>query len=67
MKSKTSGVSSTIIEHKFVGGCSRGVMVKAMGSGIVVSEVVLQSPYYVPFRANTLGKCMNLLMLPAMG
>ena len=39
-------------------------MVKAMDCGIVVSEFVLQSRYYVPFRANTLGKCMNPLKKP---
>ena len=48
-------------------GCPRGVMVKAMDSGIVVREFVLQSSYYVPFLANTLGKSMNPLILPAMG
>ena len=48
-------------------GCPRGVMVKAMDCGIVVREFVLQSHYYVHFRANTLGKGMNLLILPAMG
>ena len=48
-------------------GCPRGVMVKAMGSGIVVSEFVLQLRYYVDFRANTLGEGMNPLILPAMG
>ena len=49
-------------------GCPRGVMVKAMNCGIVVREFVLQSPYYVHFRANTLGKGMNPLILPpAMG
>ena len=41
--------------------------VKAMGCGIVVSEFVLQSRYYVHFRANTLGKDMNTLILPAIG
>ena len=46
----------------------RGVMVKAMNFGIVVREFVLQSRYYVHFRANTLGKGMNPLILPpAMG
>ena len=50
------------------GGCPRGVMVKAMHYGIVVREFVLQSRYYVHFRANTLGKGMNPLILPpAMG
>ena len=48
-------------------GCPRGVMVKAMDSGIVESEFVLESRYYVHFRANTLGKGMNPLILPAMG
>ena len=48
-------------------GCPRGVMVKAMDCGIVVREFVLQSRYYVHFQANTLGKGMNLLILPAMG
>ena len=49
------------------GGCPRGVMVKAMDCRIVVSEFVLQSRYYVHFRANTLGKGMNPLILLAMG
>ena len=48
-------------------GCPHGVMVKAMDYGIVVSEFVLQLRYYVYFRANTLGKGMNPLILPAMG
>ena len=48
--------------------CPRGVMVKAINCGIVVREFVLQSRYYVHFRANTLGKGMNPLILPpAMG
>ena len=33
-------------------GCSCGVMVKAMDCGTVVSEFVLQSCYYVHFRAK---------------
>ena len=48
-------------------GRPRGVMVKVIGCGIVVSEFVLQSRYYVHFRANTLGKGMNPFILPAMG
>ena len=49
-------------------GCPRGVMVKAMNCGIVVREFVLQSRYYVHFRANTLGIGMNPFILPpAMG
>ena len=54
-------------KHKNTEGCPRGVMVKAMDCGIVVREFVLQSRYYVHFRANTLGKAMDLLILPAMG
>ena len=46
---------------------THGVMVKAMDCGIVVREFVLQLRYYVHFRANTLGKGMNPLILPAMG
>ena len=48
-------------------GWPRGVMIKAMDSGIVVCEFELQSRYYVHFRANTLGKAMNPLILPSMG
>ena len=47
--------------------CPRGVMVKAMECGIVVSKFVLQLRYYVHFRTNTLGKGMNPLIIPAMG
>ena len=47
-------------------GCPRGVMVKAIDCGIVVREFVPQSRYYGHFRANTLGKGMNPLILPAM-
>ena len=56
------------LKHKkYCGGCPRGVMVKAMDYGIIVSEFVLQSCYYIHFRANTLGKCMNPFILSAMG
>ena len=54
-----------IIPNK-IRGCPRGVMVKAIDCGIVVSEFVLKSRYYVHFRANILGKDMNPLILPAM-
>ena len=47
-------------------GCPRGVMVKAMHSGIVVREFVLQSRNYDHLRTNTLGKGLNPLILPAM-
>ena len=50
-----------------VGGCPLGEMVKAMDSVIVVSEFEFQSPYCIHFGANTLGKRMNPLILPAMG
>ena len=36
-------------------------------SMIVVSEFEFHSRYYVHFRTNTLGKGMNLRILPAMG
>ena len=48
-------------------GCPRGVIVKAVDCGIVVREFVLQLHYYVHFQANTLGKGMNPLILPAIG
>ena len=48
-------------------GCPRGVMVNAMDCGIVVSEFVLQSCYYVHLRANTLEKDINPLIPPTMG
>ena len=50
-----------------MGGCPRGVMFKVMDCGIVVREFELQSRYYIHFRANTLGKGMNPLILPPMG
>ena len=59
--------TSRLQPPKETGGYPRGVMVKAMDCGIVAREFVLQSRYYVHFRANTLGKGMNLLILPAMG
>ena len=46
--------------------CPRGVMVKAMDCGIIVSEFELQSRYYTHFRANTLGKGMKRLILSTM-
>ena len=47
--------------------CPRGAIVKEIDCGIVVSEFVLQSRYYIYFRANTLVKGMNLLILRVMG
>ena len=41
------------------GACPRGVMVKTMDCGIVVSEFIPQSRYYVHFRTNTIGKAMT--------
>ena len=43
------------------------LMVKVLDCGIVVSKFVLQSRYYVHFRANTLEKGMKPLIFPAMG
>ena len=48
-------------------GCPSGVMVKAMDCGIVVSEFVFQSRYYVHFRTNTLEKGMSPLIFLDMG
>ena len=62
-----NGVFHILVSITLPGGGPRSVMVKAMGCGIVVREFVLQSRYYVYFRANTLGKGMNPLILPAMG
>ena len=42
-------------------------MVKTKDYGIVVIEFVLQSRYNVHFRANTLWKGMNPLILSTMG
>ena len=47
-------------------GWPRGIMVKVMDCGIVVSKFELQSRYYVHFWTNTLGKGINPLILPAM-
>ena len=44
---------------KITWGGPRGVMVKAMDCGIVVSEFEFQLHYYVHFETNTLGKGMN--------
>ena len=45
-------------------GYHRGVVVKAMDYGIVISEFEIQSRYCVHFRTNTLGKDLNTLILP---
>ena len=47
------------------GVCPCGVMVKSMDCANVVCEFILQLRYYIHFRANTLGKGMNPLILPA--
>ena len=67
-KKSPTHVDPSSATYSAIEGCPRGVMVKAMHCGIVVREFVLQSRYYVHFRANTLGKGMNPLILPpAMG
>ena len=53
-KTSVSNIDRNIQNYR--GRCPRGVMVKAMDCGIVVSEFVLHSGYYVHFRANTVGK-----------
>ena len=47
------------------GECPRGVMVKAVDCGFVVSKFELQSRYYVHFRTNTIEIGMNPLILSA--
>ena len=54
------------IFHKLNCKFSHGVMVKVMDCRIVVRGFELQSRYYVHFRASTLGKGVNLFILPAM-
>ena len=44
-----------------------GVMVKALDCAIVVREFEIQLHCCIHFRTNTLGKGMNLLVLPSMG
>ena len=57
-----------LIKLNFIGGGGpRGVMVKVQDCGIMVSKFEHQLHYYVHFWTNTLGKVMNLLILPAMG
>ena len=61
-------ISISIYQHYILDDKLRGdVMVKVIDCGIVISEFVLQLRYYVHFQANTLGKGMNPLTLPAMG
>ena len=72
MRKQKSGLDSSDVkkensEFESTWGYPRGVMVKAMDCGTVVSEFVLQLRYNVHFRANSLGKGMNPLILPAMG
>ena len=52
---------------KDIGVGPRGVIIKAIDWGIVISKFELHSRYYVHFRKNTIGKGMNPLILPAMG
>ena len=46
---------------------ARGVKIKVLHCGIVVSEFELQSRYSVHFWTKTLGKCMDPFILPPMG
>ena len=49
------GIKMDMLLETAKGECPGGVMVKAMDCGIVVSEFVLQSRYYVHLRANTIA------------
>ena len=61
IKGKCINVGKGIVPYP-TRGCPHGVMFKVMDC-----RIVLQSRYYVHFRANTLGKGMNPLILPDMG
>ena len=52
-------VHLTLCNTNTSGGCPPGVMVKVMDCGIVVSEFIFHSCYYVHFWVNTLGKGMT--------
>ena len=45
----------------------RGIRVKVLDCDIVVYEFELQSCYYFHFQTNSLGKGINLLILPETG
>ena len=66
-RQQQQATTTYFVINRFIWKCPRGVMVKAVDFRIVVSEFVLQSRYYIHFRANTLGEGMNPLILPAMG
>ena len=44
-----------------------GVVANMLNCYIIVNEFKFQSSNYIHFQANTRGKCMNSLILPAMG
>ncbi len=56
--------SSQLFEFRRGDFC--GVGANMLDCDIVVSEFKFQLHYYIHFRANTLGKGMNPLILPAM-
>ena len=43
------------------------LVIKKLDCRIVLSKLEFPSRFYVDFRTNTVGKGMNLLILPAMG
>ena len=50
-----------------VGGCSRGIIVKALDCRIIAIEFKIQLHYQVHSRTNTREKGMNPLIIPAIG
>ena len=52
---------------RLLGGFPRAVIFKALDCGIIECKFELQSCYYVHFQTNSIGKGMNLLILPGMG
>ena len=55
--------ATSVLIETYWWGCLHGVM----DCGIVVREFILQSRYYIHFRANTLGKSMNPPYPPSYG
>ena len=54
-----------IIKLELVG--RRDTRVKMVDSTLEVNEFLLQSRYYIPFRTNIFGKCVDTTNPPAIG
>ena len=60
-------LSTKCVYLSYTEGCPCGVMVKVMDCGIVISKDRTPVALLRSLSANTLGKGMNPLILPAMG